>query len=233
MLTEERKSVLVVDDDNLIGWALKKNFSGFGLSVSSVECVADALSELRSKPYDIVFLDISLPDGNGLDLLPEIEKTSPKAVTVVISGNSGEAMRQRAFNGGVVKFLDKPFDLPEVQRILKAAMSGKLKKRMHLRTSCNVPLRLAMLDPAPREGTCDLHDMGGIMEDVGTGGFRLSTGYPLSVGQYLNAHVAGSDPVSQIFPSGAAAKVVWVTALKNGVVAGLSFLSGSTQARTS
>jgi hypothetical protein len=64
------------------------------------------------------------------------------------------------------------------------------------------------------------------MADVGTGGLRLRTEYPLRVGQSIQAHVAsGDDPILKLVPPEATAEVVWVAAAQDGITAGLKFLS--------
>lgn len=220
------KKVLVVDDDQLVCWALEKEFAGMGLSTHVVENGADALAELRRQPYDIVFLDIHLPDGNGIDLLREIDKISPNAIVIVMSGDASDTNRQRAFNGGAVQFLEKPFDLSEVRGVLKSTSGRYPQKRKQPRRICRIPLRISIVNPAPEEAVNDLQYLSGTMADVGSGGMRLRTEYPLRVGQSVRAHAAsGNDPALNLLPQQATAEVVWVAAAQDSYTAGLRFLS--------
>jgi DNA-binding NtrC family response regulator len=222
----EKIKVLVIDDDNLICWALKRNFSGLGVPTQVVENSADALSELRRNQHDIVFLDIRLPDGNGIDLLPEIRKISPDAQIIVMSGDAGETNRKRAFAGGALKFLEKPFDLSEAQAILMDALNGTLQKRKHPRSICSIPLRITIMNPAMEEAHFDLQNLSGTMADFSSGGFQLRTKYPFDVGQSIRAHVdAESSPDVKLFPPHADARVVWVAPAHDSVTAGLKFLT--------
>ncbi len=66
-----------------------------------------------------MFLDIHLPDGNGIDLLREIDKISPNAIVIVMSGDASDTNRQRAYNGGAVQFLEKPFDLADLREMIE------------------------------------------------------------------------------------------------------------------
>ncbi len=221
-----KKKVLIVDDDHLICWALEKEFKPLDLDTRIVANAADALAELRRQPYDIVFLDIHLPDANGLELLREIDMTSPDATVIIMSGDGSDANRQRAFSGGAVQFLEKPFDLSEVHGILKSASGEYPQKRKHPRHICRAPLRISILEPAPEEALYDLHNLSGLIADVGSGGLRLRTEYPLRVGQSVRAHVsAGNDPVLKLVPPEATAEVVWVAPAQDHVTAGLKFLS--------
>jgi DNA-binding response OmpR family regulator len=221
-----RKKVLVVDDDPLICWALEKEFAALDLETSIVGNAEDALSELLSSPYDIVFLDIHLPDRDGLELLQEIDRISADATVIVMSGDASETNRQRAYNGGALQFLEKPFDLSEVHGILRSATGEYSQKRKHPRHICRIPLRISIVKPAPEEAHYDLLNLSGLMSDVGSGGLRLRTEYPLRVGQSVRAHIAaGNDPVLKLVPPEATAEVVWVAPAQDSVTAGLKFLS--------
>jgi YesN/AraC family two-component response regulator len=221
-----QKKVLVVDDDNLICWALEKEFTALDLDARIVGNAADALAELRRQSFDIVFLDIHLPDSNGLELLREIDEISPDATVIIMSGDASDVNRQRAYNDGAVQFLEKPFDLSEVHSILKSISGEYEQKRKHSRHICRIPLRISILEPAPEEAQYDLHNLSSIMADVGSGGLRLRTEYPLRVGQSVRAYVAaGNDPILKLVPPEATAEVVWVAPAQDCVTAGLKFLS--------
>lgn len=217
---------MVVDDDQLVCWALEKEFAGIGLSTHVVENGADALEELRRQPYDVVFLDIHLPDANGIELLREIDKISPDAIVVIMSGDASDTNRQRAYDGGAVQFLEKPFDLSEVRGVLMSTSGKYPQKRKHPRRICRIPLRISIVDPAPEEAMYDLHNLSGTMADVGFGGIRLRTEYPLRVGQSVRAHAAsGCDPALKLLPPQSTAEVVWVAPAQDSYTAGLKFLS--------
>ncbi|MBI5576043.1 MAG: response regulator [Deltaproteobacteria bacterium] len=227
MLETALKRVLVVDDDNLICWALDKEFNGSGLTSNSVENIADALEELKREHYDVVFLDIRLPDGDGIEILAEIGRISPESRTVVMSGNASEGNRQRAFERGAVKFLEKPFEISEAHAILRDALAGRLKKRRHVRNPCRVPLRITIVKPSPEEERYSVTSIRAVMADVGFGGFGIRTKYLLSVGQFVQAHVdpAGGDNVMKYFTPQTTAEVVWVAPSVESLTAGLKFVS--------
>jgi DNA-binding NtrC family response regulator len=220
------RRILVVDDDQLVCWALEKEFAAIGLSTHVVENGADALAELRSQSYDVVFLDIHLPDANGIELLREIDKISPDSIVIIMSGDASDTNRQRAYDGGAAQFLEKPFDLAEVHGILMSTSGEYPQKRKHPRRFCRIPLRISIVNPAPEEAMYDLHNLSGTMADVGFGGIRLRTDYPLRVGQSVRAHAAsGYDPALKLLPPQATAEVVWVAPAQDFFTAGLKFLS--------
>lgn len=223
----DRKKVLLVDDDNLLCWGLEKEFAGLGHYIRVVENGANALSELRRQQYDTVFLDIRLPDANGLELLPEIGRLSPDAKIIIMSGNASETNRQIAFDGGAVKFLEKPFDLSYIHGILTDALAGHLRKREHKRHACNIPLRITIVKTAPGDKGHDIQDLTGMMTEFGFGGFRLRTKNPIAVGQIIRAYVAAAKdyPAVKPFPPQATAEVVWVSPANDCLTAGVKFLS--------
>jgi DNA-binding response OmpR family regulator len=221
-----QKKVLVVDDDQLVCWALKKEFTGLGFSTQVVKNGADALLELPRQPYDIVFLDIHLPDANGMTLLGEIEKISPNTTVIIMSGDASETNRERAFAGGALQFIEKPFDLSEIHGILKSTLGKYPQKRKHPRHICRIPLRISIVEPAPEEAQYDLHNLSGTMTVIGFGGLTLRTQYPLRVGQHIRARAdAINGQFRRFVPDDSSAEVVWVAAAQNGVVAGLKFVS--------
>ena len=220
-----QRKLLVVEDDELMCWALEKEFAGTDYEIRVVESREGALSELRNGNFDIVFLDIRLPDGDGIDILPDIGRISPDTRTIVMSGNATEKNRQRAFERGAVKFLEKPFDLSDVHAILRDALAGRLRKREHPRSACRVPLRITILKPAAEDDRYSLACLGATMSDVSLGGFKVRTKYALSVGQNIRAHVdaAGDEHSGKYFSPDATAEVVWVSPAHDSITAGLKF----------
>ena len=218
--------ILVVDDDKLICWALEREFVSLNITTHIVETAADALAELRNDSYDLVFLDIHLPDGNGIELLEEVGRISPNAKITIMSGDASETNRESAFAGGALQFLEKPFDLSEIHGILKSTLGEHANKRKHPRHICRIPLRISIVEPAPEEAQYDLHNLSGMMAEIGSGGLRLRTEYPLRVGQHVRARAdSENDHFRRFVPPESPAEVVWVAPAQDGVVAGLKFVN--------
>lgn len=218
--------VLVVDDEPLICWALKRRFSVRHMSVHVVGNCGDALARLREKPYGLVLLDIHLPDGDGLDLLPEIRAISPDTRVIVISADATEQNRRRALSGGAIQFIEKPFNINDITRMVESSFGEYPEKRKYARYICHFPLRLEAACPVPPDGHPRTALLGSVAVDVGTGGVRLYTGYPMEKGQRFRLRMeGGDDPLSKFVPPDAIAEVIWVLRQDDGVVAGLRFLS--------
>ncbi len=220
------KTVLVVGDDQLIGWALVKEFATLNFSTHIAESGAGALEALRQHPPDYLFLDVNLPDADGIELLPEIRRISPGTKIIVMSADASEFARQRAFTGGAMQFLEKPFDISEVHGILRSIGNGYPQRRVTPRHVCRIPLRISILSPSPDETPYDLKNLSGQAADFGFGGLRLHTEYPLQVGQSIRARASLENELFRRFvPPESTAEVVWVAPARDGVVAGLKFVN--------
>lgn len=220
-----RNKVLVVDDDSLICWALRKEFASLALPARFVSNAQDALAELSDGSHDLVFLDIHLPDGNGIDLLDKIRNISQNARIIILSADPSEENRRRAIAAGVIQFIEKPFDISDIHRVLRSLTGHYSPTRTFPRYFCRVPVRLSIVTPIPEESGFDLHNLGGLMADVGTGGLRVHTEYPLRAGQRVRARIeAESDPLSKFLPPRGMAEVIWVELREGDVTAGLKFL---------
>ena len=90
-----------------------------------VEEGKSAMSEVRRTFYDIIFLDIHLPDANGLDLMKEIRKISPTTKVVIMSSDGSEDTVRRVLSVGAMRFMEKPFDNSEVMTVLEATLLRK------------------------------------------------------------------------------------------------------------
>ena len=226
MAPEFLPKILVVDDDELICWALQREFESLNIFTRFVETAMDALAELQKDTYDLVFLDFHLPDGNGNELLEEVGRISPNAKIAVMSGDGTETNREGALIGGAMQFLEKPFDLSEIHRILKNTLGRDLHNRKHLRHICRIPLRISIVEPSYEGELYDLNNLGGMATGFSLGGLRIQTDYPLKVGQYVRVR---TDTINDLFrrfvPPESCAEVVWVNPTQDGVMAGLKFVN--------
>jgi DNA-binding response OmpR family regulator len=117
--------VLIVDDNELVCLGLGRTLGRRNIVHHSVEDGKNALSEIRGTFYDLVFLDIHLPDANGLDLLQEIRRISPDTQVVILSSDGSENNVRRALAAGALRFMEKPYDISEVMEVLEAALPRK------------------------------------------------------------------------------------------------------------
>jgi DNA-binding NtrC family response regulator len=125
-----KNNILVVDDDRLICWGLEKLISARDFHVTTVNNWKDAIFEIYNVPYASVFLDINLPDINGMEVLHEIKKVAPGTKVVVMTADDTLDYKQQALDGAA-HLLRKPFNIPEIEHIIDS-ISGNGQARRGL-----------------------------------------------------------------------------------------------------
>ncbi len=107
---------LIIDDDEGIRWILKRVLNEKGVEVSEAETVAAAMEALAGpKAIDMVFLDVYLPDGNGMQLLEDGVFDMP---VILLTAETTFDHAVQAFRSGAMEYLPKPFDLDEVRMLV-------------------------------------------------------------------------------------------------------------------
>ncbi len=103
-------SILVCDDEPEVRAAMRRTLHGF--TVTTVESMADALAELKQRPYDAVVSDFNLSATcDGLELLQMVRMLYPNSVRFLVTGNTDLQVAIRAVNEGAVhRFFLKPWD---------------------------------------------------------------------------------------------------------------------------
>ncbi|MCD6022617.1 MAG: response regulator with CheY-like receiver domain and winged-helix DNA-binding domain [Actinomycetia bacterium] len=107
--------ILAIEDDWTVRTVLEHTLKSAGYDVDLVPGISDARQLLAEGRYDLVLLDLNLPDGNGLDLLRDIRKDLGTGVPVlVLSGLRQEEVVVRGLELGADDFVTKPFSPPEL-----------------------------------------------------------------------------------------------------------------------
>lgn len=117
------KRILIVEDDNLLNKTLTYNLASDGYEITSVYNAKTAESKLRSAEYDLVLLDINLPDGNGFELCKLIKPDCPDILVIFLTANDQESDQIRGYEVGAVDYITKPFSISALQRKIRAMFS--------------------------------------------------------------------------------------------------------------
>lgn len=117
------KHILIVEDDNLLNKTLAYNLTSDGYDVTSVFNMKNAVGKLKSVEYDLVLLDINLPDGNGYELCKLIKPEHPDTMIIFLTANDRESDQIRGYEAGAVDYITKPFSIVALQRKIKAMFS--------------------------------------------------------------------------------------------------------------
>jgi two-component system nitrogen regulation response regulator NtrX len=121
------KHILIVDDEADIRRLLEEILREEGYAVASTGSANEALVLLRDVTYDVMLLDIWLPDRDGLDVLNEIRSldSDNKPEVIIISGHGTIESAVRATKLGAFDFLEKPLSLERTLIVVKNAMEAR------------------------------------------------------------------------------------------------------------
>ena len=124
-MNEEKKTILIVEDDKAIIKSFKDILESEGYSVDTAETCREAIQKSKAQFYNLVLLDIKLSDMEGTKLLTTMRETSPKMVKIMITGYPSLENAVEALNMGADAYIMKPVN-PEKLLIL---IEEKLKKQ--------------------------------------------------------------------------------------------------------
>jgi CheY-like chemotaxis protein len=117
------KKILVVDDESLIRYALTAMLQSDRIEVKAVPSGTQALDEITSRFYDLCFLDIHLPDRDGLEIARTLKDISPGTKIVIMTGSEVTEHMTRDFHKNAELVLSKPFDLFQVKAFVEQVLS--------------------------------------------------------------------------------------------------------------
>lgn len=118
--------VLVVDDEPLIRWSVTETLADLGLDVEQADCAAAALQAITTTalPFDVVVLDLRLPDMPDLSLLATVRQLLPATPVVLMTAFGTPEIIAEARSLGVCAVLNKPFELGDLGRIVLDAANA-------------------------------------------------------------------------------------------------------------
>jgi len=95
----------------------------------------DGISLFQTIPFDVVLCGDRLPDGSGLEMLREWINQNPKLVSILMTVQSDDRLRQEALRAGVNAYLVKPFDLQQLEEAISIADCARLPDRQGSRNA--------------------------------------------------------------------------------------------------
>lgn len=115
-------SVLIIDDEEFIRISLLERIEKLNHEVKTAPSLTKGIEMIKNNSFDLVFLDVNLPDGNGLEVLSEIKNhhTKPEVIIITAEGNSKGA--EIAIKNGAWDYITKPFNKDEVNLLVKRSM---------------------------------------------------------------------------------------------------------------
>ena len=121
----EDKSLLIVDDDNPFRERLARAMEKKGFKVSQAEGVKRGLEAVRNNKPAFVVVDLRLGDGNGLEVVKEIQNSNSNSRVVMLTGYGNIPTAVAAIKQGAIDYLAKPADADDVEKALLANPNKK------------------------------------------------------------------------------------------------------------
>jgi two-component system KDP operon response regulator KdpE len=115
--------ILVIEDDARLSHVFAVTLESEGYRTLEALTGQRAIEEVRTRNPELVLLDLGLPDGDGLALIPML-RAHTAAPIIVVSAREGEADKVRALDAGANDYLTKPFSVPELRARIRAALRG-------------------------------------------------------------------------------------------------------------
>ncbi len=115
--------ILIIDDEAAIRESLETLLQLEGYAVEIAETGLDGLAHIGQRAYDVVLLDLSLPDKNGMDVLAEIRLQYPQQAVIMITAYGTVENAVRAMQSGATNFIQKPWDNEKLLADVRAAVA--------------------------------------------------------------------------------------------------------------
>ena len=122
-------TVLVADDDRTIRTVLTQALTRGGCRVHATSSLLTLMRWVHEGKGDLVITDVIMPDGNGIELVPEIKSVRPELPVIVISAQNTIVTAIQATEADAYHYLPKPFDLPDLMKRVSRVLADKSQSR--------------------------------------------------------------------------------------------------------
>jgi two-component system response regulator HydG len=117
-----KKSILVVDDD-IAHRTMLRIILGWEYEIVEVDCGSRAIEKVQNTPFDLVLMDVCMPEISGVEALDKIKSTNPKIPVIMMTAYSSNETAAEAMQKGAYDYLTKPFDFDNLRLIIEKAMA--------------------------------------------------------------------------------------------------------------
>ena len=114
--------ILIVDDDKDIRETLSAILRSEGYQPSSAASASEAIERARTQRFDLILIDIKLPDLEGTRLLSHFQKTAPDTLKIIMTGHPSVRNAAEALNGGANSYLTKPIDPDDLLKTIESKL---------------------------------------------------------------------------------------------------------------
>jgi nitrogen regulation protein NR(I) len=117
------KNILIVDDEESVRYSFERFLNEPGYQVTTAKNGTEALSKYADQSFDLVVLDVRLPDMSGLDVLTKIKSIDPRAVVLMITAYGTTDLAIETTKQGAYDYILKPFDIPAMKKVIEEALN--------------------------------------------------------------------------------------------------------------
>lgn len=132
--------ILVIEDEPAMQQVVSEYLTRENFTVEQATTYRTAERKIADYQYDFILLDLMLPDGNGMDLLPQIKAQHPETAVIILSAKGSIEDKITGLNTGADDYLPKPYHLAELQARLQAIIRRKFQNGEHLLHFANLKM---------------------------------------------------------------------------------------------
>src|SRR5450756_1306738 len=133
--------ILIIDDDELICQSLSLVARQKGYEATSTNTLGEGLKKATAEPFDVVFLDVNMPDGNGLDFLSKLPKLPSSPEIIIITGYGDPHGAELALKCGAWDYIEKGASVKEISLSLFRALQYREQKQVGRATNNVVSIK--------------------------------------------------------------------------------------------
>jgi DNA-binding NtrC family response regulator len=131
--------VLIVDDEERFRITLRKLLTANGLETNAVGSGREAIEELKQQPYDVILLDVKMPEMDGIEALAELKKISKNVEVIILTGHASVDVAVEIMRLGGYEYLLKPCPMDELLAKIESAYERKTARDERLRKAEATP----------------------------------------------------------------------------------------------
>jgi DNA-binding NtrC family response regulator len=135
--------ILVVDDEEIVLRSCLRILSGDEFQVETVQDGRQALQKVEENPYDVMILDIMMPNVDGLEVLRRVKETHPNVDIIMVTGLAQIDTAVKAMKLGAFDYIAKPFEPDELKLVVQRALERRrlLQENLNLKTEVSSKYR--------------------------------------------------------------------------------------------
>ena len=143
--------ILIIDDEASLRQTLARILQRAGHEVTTASTGTEGLSLLGAQSFDLLYLDIRMPDISGLELLEKLRRDDVMLPVIIITAHARTAITVKAIQQGAVTLLDKPYHEDELWDAITLALANDRKQRQEAACKITARQKLAALTDKERD----------------------------------------------------------------------------------